>query len=324
MIGDPMTANDGDGRDGDASDPGDFVLASEATTDCAGIVQRVARDRAWPASSARTPTTAIWTAGIDWAARILPVRVLGKCGGYDSDIVDGIAWAAGLDVPGMPANPTPAQVINMSLGGAALARRSIAGVRRCRVRARRDARDRRRRRQRGAGRRERFTGKLPRRRSRRGDRRSPATSPPIATSARASHCRRPAARPSRSNSAASSRCPTPAGRRRRTTRSRTSAARASRRRWCRRPFSLMLAVAPRAHAQPGAFDPDEHCQAVSLAGSDCSTDALRCRDRRYGCRRARGRGDDGRGHPRITKGCGGARLRAPSPAGASTSRTRTT
>ena len=42
---------------------------------------------------------------------------MGKCGGYDGDIIDGIRWAAGLDVPGTPANPTPARVINLSLGG---------------------------------------------------------------------------------------------------------------------------------------------------------------------------------------------------------------
>ncbi len=57
-----------------------------------------------------------WTAGIDWSARILPVRVLGKCGGVTSDLVDGVAWAAGLRVPGVPLNPTPAQVINLSVG----------------------------------------------------------------------------------------------------------------------------------------------------------------------------------------------------------------
>ena len=117
MIDDPMTANDGGGRDGDASDPGDFVLASEATTDCPESFS------SWHGTSVAgiigaNTDDAIWTAGIDWAARILPVRVLGKCGGYDSDIVDGIAWAAGLDVPGTPVNPTPAHVINMSLGGA--------------------------------------------------------------------------------------------------------------------------------------------------------------------------------------------------------------
>ena len=50
-------------------------------------------------------------------SKILPVRVLGKCGGYTSDIVDGLRWAAGLSVSGVPANPNPAKVANLSLGG---------------------------------------------------------------------------------------------------------------------------------------------------------------------------------------------------------------
>lgn len=54
-------------------------------------------------------------------AMILPVRVLGKCGGWDSDIIAGMRWASGESVPGpgsttIAAPPTPARVINMSLG----------------------------------------------------------------------------------------------------------------------------------------------------------------------------------------------------------------
>ena len=56
-------------------------------------------------------------AGINWVSKILPVRVLGKCGGYTSDIMDAMTWAAGLSVPGVPSNPNPAKVINLSLGG---------------------------------------------------------------------------------------------------------------------------------------------------------------------------------------------------------------
>jgi uncharacterized repeat protein (TIGR01451 family) len=56
-------------------------------------------------------------AGINWTSKILPVRVLGKCGGYTSDIVDGMSWAAGLAVSGVPANANPAKVLNLSLGG---------------------------------------------------------------------------------------------------------------------------------------------------------------------------------------------------------------
>jgi serine protease len=54
--------------------------------------------------------------------KVMPVRVLGKCGGYDSDILVGMQWAAGvysdseLAAMGLPANPNPAKVISMSLG----------------------------------------------------------------------------------------------------------------------------------------------------------------------------------------------------------------
>jgi len=119
MISDPAIANDGDGRDADASDPGDWLLASEVGGEFADCQ---ASTSSWHGTSvagviAANGNNGQWTTGIDWAARILPVRVLGKCGGHDSDIIDGIAWAAGLPVPGVPPNPTPAHVINLSLGG---------------------------------------------------------------------------------------------------------------------------------------------------------------------------------------------------------------
>ncbi|MBP6216763.1 MAG: S8 family serine peptidase [Luteimonas sp.] len=56
-------------------------------------------------------------AGIAHAANVVPVRVLGHCGGYDTDIADAIVWAAGGTVEGVPANANPAHVINLSLGG---------------------------------------------------------------------------------------------------------------------------------------------------------------------------------------------------------------
>ncbi len=61
-------------------------------------------------------------AGIAYNAKILPVRVLGHCGGYTSDIADAIVWAAGGHVDGVPDNPNPAQVINLSLGGPGVCR----------------------------------------------------------------------------------------------------------------------------------------------------------------------------------------------------------
>jgi serine protease len=59
----------------------------------------------------------IGVAGVNWVSQIVPVRVLGKCGGFTSDVADGMRWAAGLPVSGVPANPHPAKVLNLSLAG---------------------------------------------------------------------------------------------------------------------------------------------------------------------------------------------------------------
>ncbi|RIH83036.1 Extracellular basic protease [Meiothermus luteus] len=56
-------------------------------------------------------------AGVSWGARILPVRALSGGSGTLADVADALRWAAGLNVPGVPANANPAGVINMSLGG---------------------------------------------------------------------------------------------------------------------------------------------------------------------------------------------------------------
>jgi serine protease len=120
FISDIATANDGDGRDPDASDPGDWVTAADIAGPFKGQGCTV-ENSSWHGTMVSSVIAANsndgeWSAGIDWKAMILPVRVLGKCGGDFSDILDGVAWAAGLSVPGVPANPHPAQVINMSLG----------------------------------------------------------------------------------------------------------------------------------------------------------------------------------------------------------------
>src|SRR5262249_20126029 len=60
----------------------------------------------------------VGVAGLTWSPQILPVRALGKCGGLDSDIIAGMLWAGGIAVSGAPNNPSPARIINMSLGGA--------------------------------------------------------------------------------------------------------------------------------------------------------------------------------------------------------------
>ena len=133
MISDTIVANDGDGRDADASDPGDWVTAAEAndpsgpfykcTTLDPSTGMYVAENSSWHGTQVSGLIAAITNNGIGMASvgpnlQVLPVRVLGKCGGYDSDIIAGMRWAAGLSVPGVPANPTPARVINLSLGRA--------------------------------------------------------------------------------------------------------------------------------------------------------------------------------------------------------------
>ena len=124
MISDVPTANDGDGRDADATDPGDWLTQAEVTQsggpfeDCSDS----AEDSSWHGTQTTGIIAALTGNGIGMASvgrnvRVLPVRVLGKCGGYDSDIIAGMRWAVGLPVAGVPANPNPARVLNMSLGG---------------------------------------------------------------------------------------------------------------------------------------------------------------------------------------------------------------
>ncbi|MFN5012176.1 MAG: S8 family peptidase, partial [Gammaproteobacteria bacterium] len=110
------TANDGDGRDADPTDPGDWVTSAEATGDCPQ------EDSSWHGTRVSgiigaLADNATGLAGLTWRPWLLPVRVLGKCGGYDSDIIAGMRWAAGLSVGGVAANPYPARILNLSLGG---------------------------------------------------------------------------------------------------------------------------------------------------------------------------------------------------------------
>lgn len=120
FIGDSLIANDGNGRDSNPSDPGDWITSAESASGYfAGCP---VSNSSWHGSHvagtiAANSNNGAGVAGINWQAKILPVRVLGKCGGYTSDIVDGIRWAAGVSVSGVPANANPAKVINMSLGG---------------------------------------------------------------------------------------------------------------------------------------------------------------------------------------------------------------
>ena len=119
FVSDSTTSNDGTARDADASDPGDFTVRNECGyrqapvasswhgTQVAGIVGAATNNGVGIASTGRD-------------VMVLPVRVLGACGGTDSDIIAAMRWAAGLtsDVGGgnTVVNAHPAKVINLSLG----------------------------------------------------------------------------------------------------------------------------------------------------------------------------------------------------------------
>ena len=118
--GSASTANDGCGRDDDETDPGNAVSQSDINSNSLFASCSV-EDSDWHGTHTTgiiaAATNSVGIRGINRNARILPIRALGKCGGYTSDIVDGMRWAAGLNVPGVRANVTPAQVLNLSLGG---------------------------------------------------------------------------------------------------------------------------------------------------------------------------------------------------------------
>lgn len=116
MISDSAFSNDGGGRDNDATDPGDWVAPGDF------CYQPPGRNSSWHGTHVAGTILAnsgngVGAAGVNWNAKLLPVRVLGKCGGLLSDIADGVRWAAGGAVAGVSNNSNPAKVINLSLGG---------------------------------------------------------------------------------------------------------------------------------------------------------------------------------------------------------------
>lgn len=135
FVSDSRIANDGDGWDSDPTDPGDFMTQQDlddpffASGSCGG------------GENSDQPTLSTWhgtrvagmigadtdngvgMAGAAFHVRLLPIRVLGKCGGFESDVIAGMYWAAGMAPPpslisstSLLPNPNPAQVLNLSLG----------------------------------------------------------------------------------------------------------------------------------------------------------------------------------------------------------------
>jgi serine protease len=115
FVSDATAARDGNGRDANPNDEGDWYSAGE----CGQIV---GSNSSWHGTHVAGTVAALTNnakgvAGTAFNAKISPVRVLGKCGGSIADIADAIVWASGGTVSGIPANANPAEVINLSLGG---------------------------------------------------------------------------------------------------------------------------------------------------------------------------------------------------------------
>lgn len=107
-VTDPFKAADGDGLDRDASDPGDGDGSTRPDsfhgTHVAGTVASLVNNNRGGV-------------GVAPAARVSPLRVLGRGGGDQFSVDLGIQWASGLLINGLGQASRRADVINMSLGG---------------------------------------------------------------------------------------------------------------------------------------------------------------------------------------------------------------
>ena len=118
MMSNPDWARDGDGRDANPRDEGDWTGAGECDA------ETPATNSSWHGTHVAGIIAAVGNnsegiTGVAPAAKILPLRAIGSCGGYTSDVSDSIVWAAGGTVAGVPANSNRANVINLSLGATA-------------------------------------------------------------------------------------------------------------------------------------------------------------------------------------------------------------
>ena len=126
-------ANDSSARDSNPSDPGDWINDADKTAVNSPFVNCEVSGSSWHGTRVAgmigaLSNNSVGITGLSWNSYILPVRVLGKCGGIDSDILAGMRWAAGLTVAGVPANVTPSRVLNMSLGATGACEQSYRDV----------------------------------------------------------------------------------------------------------------------------------------------------------------------------------------------------
>ncbi len=110
FISNVESAADGNGRDGDATDPGDAApgcapVNSFHGTHVAGTILANSDNN-------------VGISGLNWNGRLVTGRALGRCGGSTVDINEAVAWMAGFQVdpaPNLSAALRP-RVINLSLG----------------------------------------------------------------------------------------------------------------------------------------------------------------------------------------------------------------
>src|SRR5438067_6478188 len=104
--------------DSDALDTGDNTTAGQCGTGMPAQDEASSWHGTHVAGTiAAKANNGVGVAGVAYGAKIVPARVLGRCGGYTSDIADAIIWSSGGTASGVPANANPARVLNLSLGG---------------------------------------------------------------------------------------------------------------------------------------------------------------------------------------------------------------
>lgn len=106
FISDTSISNDGDARDADPTDAGDYTIIFASSWHGTSV----------SSIAAAVSNNATGMAGTSWNSKILTARALGRRGGVLSDITDAIYWSSGFGVSGIPTNTHPATVINLSLG----------------------------------------------------------------------------------------------------------------------------------------------------------------------------------------------------------------
>ena len=118
FISDATAARDGNRWDSDPADQGDWCPEDSSSS-------------SWHGTHVAGTVNALWDNGVGVAGlapevKVQHLRVLGECGGSSLDILAAALWGAGGDLstwvptplgedPGI--NPTPAKVLNLSLGG---------------------------------------------------------------------------------------------------------------------------------------------------------------------------------------------------------------